>query len=195
MVSPNIKDVLEIEKSFFDECRKIHQKTSENFFLIKDWDAKNIKRIDERDYRIKLSFQITQSGREQLLLNRHKKGNATPDKGVVIPISVSPYIGQCMQKQIGENGYQKGSCDSKDIGKKDAYTFELIQSFPLEDSNDTINFKLMHNSKETKYFLNNQFDPSATGNKSGVEIPKTMLEQVGRYLIQCPQMITKSKGK
>jgi hypothetical protein len=181
--------LLEINKNFFEECRKTHLQTGKPFFPIKDWDAKHIKRPDEHDYYIKLSFHIIRPGKEQFLLNRLKKGNEWPDKGVEIPIALSPYVGRCMLEQTGSVAYKKGQCDPRDINSLDGYKFELIRSFPIRGLYSAINFKLMYNSKETKYFLNRQIGIKNKGNQGGVEIPVQFLEQIGRYLIECNEMI------
>jgi hypothetical protein len=183
--------MLEVEKDFFENCRKTYKSTGKIFFLIKDWSPKNVKRMDERDYLIKLSFHIIRAGKEQFLVNRHRKGNERPDKGVEIPISIAPYVGKCMIEQTSNNAYKKGQCDIKNVQNFSGYTFELIRGFPTL-TKGAINFKLMHNSKETKYFLNRQIGITEIGNQAGVEIPKEMLEQIGRYLIECTKIIKKS---
>ena len=177
--------MIEINKNFFRECREKNNSSGETFFEIKRWGSDNIKRIDEMEYQRVLSFHIIGPGREQLNLNRKRKSNIGFDGGVEIPIGIAPHVGKIMIAQTMGNPYIKGECDIRDVGKYFGYTFERIQGFPV-GPNVAINFKLMYNDKETKYFVNKQ--KGVKGDQPGVEIPIQMLEQVGRYLIECSKM-------
>ncbi len=132
-----------------------------------------------------LSFQITESGKEQLFLNRIK--NEKRERGVEIPFDLSQEVGRWLFRQTGPDAYQKEECNPEETGKLGDYTFETIKTFEV-DSWKSIALKLMYNAKETKYFLNIQ-KHTEDRNQHGVEIPIDFVEQIGRYLDAIPKMV------
>ena len=124
------------------------------FNKIKDWKV--------GDSIITLSLQSNYFGNQQLFLNRQRRKTGYKNEGgVEIPFEYANAIALCLEKQITDNAYAKGTCEKNDIGRMGDYTFETIKKFILRDGR-VINLKLMYNSYETKLFLNRQ---SGFGNK------------------------------
>ncbi len=144
------------------------------FKKIKDWKI--------GDDIITLSLQISDFGNEQLFLNRQrKKTGYKHEPGVEIPLEYANELALWLKNQTTDNAYVKGTCNEKDIGKLDDYTFEIIKKFILRDGK-VLNLKLMYNSNETKLFLNRQSGIDNQGNERGVEISHTLAQEIALAL-------------
>ncbi len=166
------------DSNFFKDCRN----KGSGFYEIKNWSIGND--------RIVLSLHITNSGREQLFLNRTKYGKH--ERGVEIPFSLAQEVGMWLFRQTSEDAYQKG--DNHQSGKSGDYIFETIQKFEV-NHNKAIALKLMYSFKETKYFLNIENKFSIYKFEPGVEIPRGFVEQIGIYLCKLKLGDKKIKNK
>ena len=144
------------------------------FKKIKDWKI--------GDDIITLSLQISDFGNKQLFLNRQRKMTGYKhESGVEIPFEYANELALYLKNETTDNAYVKGTCDEKDIGKLDGYTFETIKKFILRDGK-VLNLKLMYNSNETKLFLNRQSGIGNQGNERGVEISHTLAQEIALAL-------------
>jgi hypothetical protein len=172
----------EIDREFFEKCRKEYVESGEHFYPIKEWALGSFRKPNEKDYGIKLTFHIISKDREQLNLNKEMQGLNKPEKGVGIPPDKLVEVAEWLLKQLGPEAYQEGQCEKEGLEEAYGYKFEIIKKFDKDNFTD-INLKLMHNLNETKYFLNTQKKFGEYPHRKGVEIPKQMLEQIAQCLV------------